>query len=667
MSERISVWRLGGLGVAMAAARLFRKSSQGLVTIAIAAIAAGCGGGGGGSSPPPPAADAIAPSIPTAVSLEALPGKLINITWAASSDNMGVSGYDVYRDGQVVGSTTGTTYADSGVDPDVDYCYTIAARDAAGNSSGQSADGNCATGLAALNFVVIFTDDQRRDTLSYMPILQDKLFSRGVTFNNAFVPTPSCMTSRASTYAGGFLAQNTGVIENNAPNGGFSRFNDTESLGTVLQDAGYETMFIGKYLNDYNQSAPYVPPGWSRFVGRASYATSTDWNSFRYTTGSSTSTQSSMGTVQRTGGKYTTYYERDEVLDFIDGVDTDDPFFVFFSTTSPHATATPAAGDESLFGTMKYNARGVKESNFNDKPSWVKNYNGHMSDIKFIRNQLRTLQSVDRSVGEIIDKIESRGQMDNTVFIYTSDNGFLWGEHSIWGKGKPYEESLSVPFVITMPGVAPRADEALVSANLDIGPTLYELANVDRQTDGRSLVSVVKDSNAPSREYLFHESFGSQIGGYGAWVALRNDQWKYIEHANGENELYDLRNDPFELASKHSNPAFASIKQQMADEVDSRKALTIVPLNFINSSRVGKPYEKQLETWGAQGPMTWSVHTGRLPDGLTLDPATGIISGIPTTQEEQLLTFKVVGSALGAHSGQPRSHITRNVKFKVYL
>ena len=218
--------------------------------------------------------------------------------------------------------------------------------------------------------MVIYTDDQRRDSLSSMPLLEQRIFSTGIRFNNAYVPTPTCTTSRASTFSGGFYGQNTGVKENAGPNGNFRQFSDTNTLATNMQSAGYQTMFVGKYLNDYPQNSPYVPPGWTQFVGRASHATGEDWNNFDYLVGSSDATASSTGTEVSSNGVYTVDFEGNAVIDFLDAADPDQPFMVIMSTTPPHGPATPSPGEEGLFWDFELDPARV-ETDLSDKPKWV--------------------------------------------------------------------------------------------------------------------------------------------------------------------------------------------------------------------------------------------------------------------------------------------------------
>src|SRR5580765_3477929 len=144
-----------------------------------------------------------------------------------------------------------------------------------------------APAMAQMNVVVVVTDDQRWDTVSYMPSLTS-LAAQGVTFNNAFAPTPLCAPNRGMLFSGGFRSMNTGVLENSLPDGGATIFNDHDNLGAMLQGKGYRTEFVGKWLNEYEKMGNYVPPGWSRWVGRHSYATNTSWSAFRYVVGAST-------------------------------------------------------------------------------------------------------------------------------------------------------------------------------------------------------------------------------------------------------------------------------------------------------------------------------------------------------------------------------------------
>jgi len=162
--------------------------------------------------------------------------------------------------------------------------------------------------------------------------------------------------------------------------------------------------------------------------------------------------------------------------------------------------------------------------------------------------------SVDEGVGQLFDALESTGQLDNTIFIYTSDNGFLMGEHGRFNdKRLGYEESLRVPFLIRYPDVIEPGnvrDELVLS--IDVAPTLLELAGVESivPMHGESFVPLLQNREVPWREAFlaeyFHEKVAPRIP---SWQAVRTEEWKYIHYRDTEDldELYHLAEDPKEL------------------------------------------------------------------------------------------------------------------------
>jgi arylsulfatase A-like enzyme len=511
------------------------------------------------------------------------------------------------------------------------------------------------TATDRLNFVVILTDDQRWDTIDDMPVLLDRIASRGVTFRNSYVTTPVCGPIRANLLSGGFRAYNTGLISNPGDNGGELKFRgqDSDTIATALQQVGYQTMFAGgKYINGY--VAPYIPPGWTRFVNNVLGPVASGWNQYDVVTGNSGST-SSTGSIQQVT-QYVTDYHRDEVLDFLDNLNGAD-FLVYFSVFAPHGPAIPDALDTGSYQNYLYRDRAYGETDLSDKPDWVSNPNRFLTvkepDDEFHRNQLRSLQSVDRAIGAIVDKVEEIGELDQTVFIFTSDNGYLWGEHGLSSKGMAYDESIRVPFIVSAPGVTPGENHSLIAVDLDIGATIFDMANISKPSDGQSLVPLLNDPNSPWREELVFQHWGPSEGAFGTWSAILTDQWKYIENARGEEELYDMSTDPYELVSEHNNPNFDFIRNELAQTLSSNRGLGL-RTHSVPSGQVGAFYSVQLQTWGGQTPFTWTVEEGALPNGLTLNQSTGVISGIPTTAGEYQATISVEDSSLGRHSGQPQ-------------
>ena len=286
------------------------------------------------------------------------------------------------------------------------------------------------------NFVILLTDDQRWDTLEYMPILQDRLANRGIMFTNAFASTPVCAPSRASLLAGGSYAHNTGVLYNFSPNGGIYKFRDEVTVGSLLQRTGYKTALIGKYINEYEKLAPYVPPGWTKFLGLLSE--SAKYYDFKVVRGRSGSL-ATQGKIHKVTGKYSTDFLGEEAINFLKNVGKA-PFFLFLSLNAPHKPAVPASQDRNLFSDFLYHGRAYGEEDLSDKPFFISSLANRVfndEEIKknqiLFRNELRSLQSVDRSIGAIIAELESQGKLNDTFIFFASDNGYLFGEHRISG------------------------------------------------------------------------------------------------------------------------------------------------------------------------------------------------------------------------------------------
>jgi N-acetylglucosamine-6-sulfatase len=518
--------------------------------------------------------------------------------------------------------------------------------------------GVVAPAIAKLNVLVVMTDDQRFDTVAHMPNVQS-LAARGVTFNNAYMPTPLCGPARASMFGGGFLAKNTGVLDNTPPNGGAVLFDDSMNFGRVMQMAGYQTFYVGKWINDHWRLGAYVPPGWSRFVGRRSAVLKKDWsNDIDYIIGSSTG-DSKHGTVHRLAGQYLAYYERDQILSFLDRTKSGTPFFVFWSPAAPHLAATPAPGDEALYPNYLYRGRGYGETDLTDKPAWVRYRKATSIDDESVRDQLRSLKAVDRSFGAVIDKLRAIGQLDNTLIIFTSDNGFQWGEHSyLWGKKFPYEESARVPLIVSMPGIAARTESKLVAASLDLAPTLYAVAGVWRKSDGRNLVPLLRNPTTTWRQELFLEQYGIGTQASAIWAGLRRNKWKYIRYWTGEEELYNLELDPFELKSRHAEPGLATLKSNMAARTSQLMGLAIMPVKAVPAGRIASRYTFRFTTWGGVSPFVWKIESGKLPPGLVLNPATGTVEGTPFIAGNYNFTLRVTDSSQATQVLRPRTYVS---------
>jgi arylsulfatase A-like enzyme len=412
------------------------------------------------------------------------------------------------------------------------------------------------------NIVYIVTDDQSAEMVSVMPNVRRLIARKGMTFTNAFATTPLCCPARASLLTGQFSSTH-GVIDNAPPLGGAPAFDDASTVATWLHDAGYSTALIGKYLNAYQLMPPsHVPPGWDEWHalrGAKYYEYSMNVN----------------GVEQRFGSTPAHYLQNQltaRALTFIRK--QTGPFFLHFSPYAPHLEAVPAPSDEGKFENEPgWRPPAYNEDDVTDKPLMAR------AGSKFVKmpapriwaldqhrkRALESLLSVDRAVGKIVALLERLGQIDDTLIVFTSDNGFLWGQHRVYGKVWPYEESIKVPLMIRGPGVRVGVEDRLV-ANIDLAPTFTELAGTQPglPQDGRSLVPLLRrDPAVEWREDLFIEYLGSLT--YKEvptrYRGLRTERWKLIAYQDAGLELYDLEADPYELDNIAGTGAVSLIEQ----------------------------------------------------------------------------------------------------------
>jgi arylsulfatase A-like enzyme len=396
-------------------------------------------------------------------------------------------------------------------------------------------------GVDRPNFVVIVTDDQRWDTLGSMPAVRRLLMTGGVTFRNAFVTTPSCCPSRVSLLTGQY-SHRSGVLDGSAGNapGGAPAFDDDRSLATWLDGAGYRTGLVGKYLNDYAKlPVGYVPPGWDEWFAFAQAHPQVRYYDYEL---------NENGKIVGYGGEpsdYSTSVLRDKALGFVEG---EGPFLLYFAPIAPHPPSTPAPDDLEAPVDAWDPAPSVGEAGLSDKPGGRIDVYDSATARSTRDRMLRSLLEVDRAVEQIHDAVSDAGRLDQTYFLFTSDNGFLWGEHRLMGKVWPYEESIRVPLVIRPPGNNPTRMVRQIARNIDVAPTIADLAGVapTPSPDGISLVPLLGDAGVPTRDRFVVEflGFAPNVPPYSA---LRTERYLYVEYRDGSRELYDLRADPFQL------------------------------------------------------------------------------------------------------------------------
>ncbi len=422
------------------------------------------------------------------------------------------------------------------------------------------------------NIVLIISDDERTTDQWVMPKTNDWLGTSGTTFTKFFVSNPQCCPSRA-TFLSGQFSHNNGVWSNNSSNGGFSHFQDASSLPVWLQAAGYHTALIGKYLNGYGaKNETYIPPGWDDWhalVGETAH------KMYNYTI--------TNNGVATTAGDAPEDYETDVLANMaVSSIHTEaqsgQPFFLELTPSAPHDGPGVRSADrykDAFKNDTMPTGPAYNEADVSDKPAFIQSQpvltNRNFNTIETAwRNRLRMLLALDDLVGRVHDELQADGQLDNTIVIYTGDNGYFLGEHRLPdSKHQPYEEAISQPLIISGPGWPANTAVDSITSNVDIPLTIATAAGATPglTEDGVPLQSVVSDPQAFAGRALLLETGDSNDAAL-PFEGVRTPAWKYVEYSSGEKELYDLTNDPYELQSEHDQPSTAAVQAQLASILD---------------------------------------------------------------------------------------------------
>ena len=395
------------------------------------------------------------------------------------------------------------------------------------------------------NFLIIYTDDQRYDSMWQMPRTQELIFEQGVTFSHGYITTPLCGPSRCSILTG-MYAHSHEIRENQ--DSGF----DETTFAKYLQDDGYYTGLVGKYLNEWRVRDEPKPEFdyWRAIFGGQSRYNNPDIMV--------------NGEWVRHQGQYITDAFGDYCVEFIENAAKKlKPFCLYFAPNAPHEPATPADEDKFLSIDLPEFPPNFSEEDISDKPNWLQEKESLISekDIhkinEFRNDQLLSLRSLDRNIERIIQKLEAENLLDKTVVIFLSDNGKLWGEHRMTTKNSFYEEASRVPFALRYPPLVPMPyiEEKPVS-NIDIAPTLYDLARIPipEEVDGVSLVPLLLAGDM-HRAGVLIEGWP----GRGHYAAYHVGDYVYAETGGDKSEFYDLEKDPYQLENAIDDPAYQDI------------------------------------------------------------------------------------------------------------
>jgi len=491
---------------------------------------------------------------------------------ANASDNVGVARVEFYRDGTLLGTDTSVPYQqiwNTVLDANGAHSLSAVAYDASNNSATSAivpVTVNNAPGQQPLDIILVLTDDQRWDTVQYMPLTNALLGPESMKFENAFSATALCCPSR-STILTGLYTHNHGVRRNWVNEGGGTpAFPDSSTIATWLDAAGYRTGIYGKYLNDYNkkQPYPYTAPGWDEWHVIVEEATKAFYNY----------TMAENGTLVSYGSApqdYSTSVIAQKAVSFIETTPANQPLFLYFTPVAPHAPGTPAPQDVGTYASLApWRPPSYNEADVSDKQSWpstspLLTATQQASGDALRITQIESLQAVDRAVRDIVDALIRTNRYQNAAVIFMSDSGLLWGEHRrIDSKECAYEECIRYPLWVRVPGVTASSTDTHLISNIDIAPTVAEIAGVPPSTsvNGQSFVSLLTNPSAPWRTEILLENLA--VFPIGTFDAIRTSQYKYADYyAIGGREFYDLAIDPYELDNRVNDPAYSSIIQQL--------------------------------------------------------------------------------------------------------
>ncbi|WP_224279403.1 sulfatase family protein [Nocardioides lacusdianchii] len=436
--------------------------------------------------------------------------------------------------------------------------------DARGSESVRMVQTTQAPGEAAArpNIVFVLTDDMRDDDLDHMPITRRLLADEGMEFTDAISPHPLCCPARAQLATGQY-AQNNGVQHNRGVHGGFSALDPTQEASSWFRDSGYRTGFVGKFLNGYHPG-DVRPAGWTHWnaLTRGVY----DYVDF---------TMSGDGDPERFTDSYvTTVIEERTNADIREFAVSGDPFVVYAWHLAPHYRIAAEGGrglppaepqDRDLFTDERpsaFDSPAFDEADVSDQPAYLRRL-APVSREEVAREntaRLRSLQSVDRAVGSLVQTLEEQGVLDDTYVVFTSDNGYSLGEHRFVGKDVLTDEALQVPLLVRGPGIEPGSTSSLPVTLVDLPATFAALTDVAPQwlVDGTSLAPTLRGEQQLFRDTTLIQT-GRTLGDGWSHRGVRTD--RYLYGTDGvDGFIYDRLLDPDETVNLIDDPDYAEVR-----------------------------------------------------------------------------------------------------------
>jgi N-acetylglucosamine-6-sulfatase len=416
------------------------------------------------------------------------------------------------------------------------------------------------------NILFILIDDLRFNALGITghPFMKtphiDRIGREGAVFGRAFVTTPLCSPSRASFLTGRYVHAHG--VTGNGDNAALSH--QLVTFPRLLKDAGYETAYVGKWHMGNDDTPRSGFDRWVSFRGQGVYIdppVNVD------------------GKLVKASG-YMTDILTDHAVEFISR-SRQKPFCLYLAHKAIHGPFTPAARHKDLYSTEPVQRHPNAADTLEGKPAMTRQVDGQPavkpgggSPDELIRNQLRCLAAIDDGVGRILKALEETKQLDNTLVIFTSDNGYFWGDHGLGDKRWAYEESIRIPMLARYPKwIKAGSKFGGMALNIDIAPTALDAAGVKipASIHGRSLVPLMQGRARNWRTSFVAEYYAEKnYPRTPTWHGVRNERWKYVRYdeLQGMDELYDLKSDPYEMKNLIEDPSFKATLESLKKELD---------------------------------------------------------------------------------------------------
>jgi len=444
---------------------------------------------------------------------------------------------------------------------------------------GAAADGGAGQKASGPNIIYIMSDDHAAHAISaYGSKINktpniDRLAAEGMKLNNCFCTNSICGPSRAVMLTGKYSHKN-GFYDNN------SRFDGSQpTVAKMLQAAGYQTCMIGKW---HLVSNPTGFDYWHILPGQGAYHNPP---------------MIEMGKkVQHTG--YVTDIITDLSIDWIKQRDKTRPFFLLCHHKAPHRNWQPDEKHARMYENQDIPLPDTFWDDYSNRSQAAADAEMRMSDLtpsdlkkpipagldkkqetvwryqQYIKDYLRCIASVDDNVGRLLKSLDDEKLADNTVVIYTSDQGFYLGDHNWFDKRFMYEPSLRMPFLARYPGqIKPGSVSDDICVNIDFAPTFLDYAGLpaDKDMDGASMRGVLEGrppANWRTSMYYHYYEYPA-VHAVKRHFGVRNKRYKLIHYYHNIDawELFDLEKDPNELKSVYGDPAYATVQAEMLAEL----------------------------------------------------------------------------------------------------